>query len=91
MNVCFLAAAEVEAEGVGPAPAAAAETGSRVTALEDMGCTMARWKRVGMEWESWVVVGRMRRADEAENVQCLEGAYRGYVARTNLDGGSRRS
>lgn len=80
-NCCFLLAPEPEA-AVGPAvaePAAdgAAVVASTVTTVGDVAWTTERWKRAGMEATSASVVGRIRRAVDAEAVR--NGQHQRYL------------
>lgn len=64
MKNCFFGvdATEANADGA-PAPANALEGDSMETELEEAACITERWKRAGIEVESWVVGGRIRRAE----------------------------
>ena len=63
MKYCFFGVAGTEANADGaPAPAKALEGDSIETELGEAACITERWKRAGIEVESWVVGGRMRRA-----------------------------
>lgn len=64
VKACFLGAEppeEVDAPGA-PAPARAFEGDSIETEVEEVVWITERWKRTGMEVESWVVGGRIRSA-----------------------------
>ena len=61
VNTCFLLAPVADAEGA-PAFTTAADGGSTETELDDVGCTTERWKRAGIDVESWFVGGRIRTA-----------------------------
>lgn len=61
---CFLGPEPVDAAGAEPepVPVKVAEGDSIVTDVEEVACMTERWKRAGIEVESCVVGGRMRRA-----------------------------
>jgi hypothetical protein len=64
VKTCFLGpeAAEIlDADGA-PDPVSATEGDSIETEVLEVFCMTERWKRAGMEVESWVVEGRIRRA-----------------------------
>lgn len=64
MKNCFFGVDDTEASADGaPAPAKALEGDSIETELEEAACITERWKRAGIEVESWVVGGRIRRAE----------------------------
>lgn len=63
MKNCFFGVDGTEASADGaPAPAKALEGDSIETELGEAACITERWKRAGIEVESWVVGGRIRRA-----------------------------
>ena len=64
MNTCFLGpdAAEVPVAAGAPDPVSATEGDSIETEVLEVFCMTERWKRAGMEVESWFVGGRIRRA-----------------------------
>ena len=85
VKVCFLAAPPVETAGA-PAFARELETGSIETEVEELAWMTERWKRWGMDWESWLVGGRIRRAarrvrlsstNTARRIAILTDLYRG--------------
>jgi len=63
VKTCFLGpvAAAVGAAGA-PAPAKALEGDSMEMEVLELACMTERWKRAGMDVESWLVGGRIRRA-----------------------------
>ena len=87
MKTCFLGpeAGPAGAEGA-PEPANALEGDSIETEVGERACMTARWKRGGMEVESCVVGGRMRRAGQCVRLKRQRGRRR---ARTNLHRGRR--
>ena len=67
VKTCFLGvdATETSADGA-PAPAKALEGDSIDTEVEEAACITERWNRAGIEVESWVVEGRIRRAVKSQ-------------------------
>lgn len=87
VKACFLAAELPEEGGApgAPAPARAFEGVSMAIEVEEVVWITERWKRTGMEVESWVVGGRIRSAATGE-----QGVNETEKRRlTNLDRGRR--